>query len=366
MSDADAPNEGRRNVRRERTGRPLVAEPAAPRAPRAAAGGNRRVAQEVDPEPEAPSRFSRVFGRLGSGLERLRAVDLSRARSVASHLGKFAVVALMLAAAGATGRLVERYVRTSPAFAIRSLSIDGASRLSRDEVVRAAGVTLGANVFSMPPEDIRARLERHPWIADATVRRRLPGSIEIDLRERHAVAILVVDRTYLVGEDATVFKTVEPGDPTDLPVVTLDENARWLGDREALSSLLLDVVTLAHDYARVGLDSQERLEEIHVEADDGLTLYVGASAIEVRLGHAPYEPKLRRLRRLTDELRQRDARAAYVRLDHDRRPDRVVVRLRETLVPLPPIESEPVPAASSPTRRSEPRNTPPQRPRSRA
>jgi len=284
----------------------------------------------------------------------VRKADFSSAVRVAANVGKLALVVLMLLAAGATGRLVEKYVRTSPAFAIRTLTVEGATRLSRDEVIRAAGVTLGANVFAMPPEDIRARLERHPWIASASVRRRLPGSIEIELHERHAVAVLVVDRSYLVGEDATVFKTLERGDPSNLPVVTLAEPSRWLGDRDALSALLLDVVSLSHDYVRAGLDGQERLEEIHVEPDDGLTLYVGTTAIEIRLGHAPYEPKLRRLRRLVEELRQRDARPAYVRLDHERRPDRVVVRLRETLVPLPPIEADPAaatpPAPSAPVR----------------
>jgi len=354
VTDESTEQDKRKNVRRDRSSRP---EPgaSATRPSREPTGSNRRVAAQVE-EPQVPSRSSRLLGAISSSFGRVRSFEFGAAKRAAIAFGKLTLVVAILAGAGATGRLVERYVRTSPAFAIRSLDVGGTSRLSREEAVRAAGIAVGANIFTMPPEDIRARLERHPWIASATVRRRLPGSIEIDVHERRAVAILVVDRSYLVGEDATVFKSLEPGDPTDLPIVTLADQARWLGDREALSALLLDVVSLAHDYARAGLGGLERLEEIHVEADDGLSLYVGQTAVEVRLGRAPYEQKLRRFRRLLEELRRREARPAYVRLDHERRPDRVVVRLRETLVPLPPIEQE---APSAPPVRAP-------RPRSRA
>lgn len=354
MSDGRPHANAPRNQRRAKPATQPEAAPKAAVVPRAT--GNRRSSV---PEPEAPPRVGlvrRLVERLRNRPERAPR-DWSRARRVATNVGKMLVVALVLVGAGAAGRLVERYVRTSPAFAIRTIRVEGSERLNREEILRASGVTLGRNVFEMPPEDIRARLERHPWIADATVRRRLPGTLEIDVRERRAAAVLVVDRTYLVGEDATVFKSLDAGEPSDLPVITLGETDRWLTDRAAFGTLLLDVVSLLHDYRRIGLESRGTIQEVHVGNDDGVTLYVGDSATEVRLGRAPFERKLRRLRLLLDEIRRRDAEPAYVLLDHERRPDRAVVRLRETLVPLPPMESEaPTPVEqAAPRRAREPR-----------
>lgn len=361
-ADSKAPEPLRRNARRARASSPEVRgaspvqEPPAAAAPRR--GGNRRAQQETLPPPRREGlirRKIRGWFERGKGLATDGRAKVLNGMKVAA---KLAMVLLVLVGFGAAGRLVERYVRTSPAFAIREVRVEGASRLPREELLRIGGVLVGRNVFEMPPEDVRARLERHPWIADASVRRRLPGTLEIHVRERRAAAVLVVDRSYLIGEDATVFKSLEPGDPSDLPVITLASHERWLSDRPAFGTLLLDVISLMHDYRRMGLESRGSISEIHVDADDGLSLYLGDDAMQVRLGHGAYEPKLRRLRTLLDEMRRRDAHPAYVMLDHERRPDRVVVRLRETVVPLPPIEESEAPAAPSTGVRTTPANSP--------
>ena len=92
------------------------------------------------------------------------------------------------------------------------------------------------------------------------------------------------------------------------------------------------------------------MEEIHFERDGTLSMYVGDDATYVRLGRAPYQAKLRRLRRVLDELGRRDARAEYVYLDNVRRPDRVTVRLRESAAPVS-AASPSTPPAGAPTPR---------------
>jgi hypothetical protein len=94
------------------------------------------------------------------------------------------------------------------------------------------------------------------------------------------------------------------------------------------------VVALLHDYRAAGLWRRKPIAEIHVEGDEGVSLYVGegretdTAPAHVRLGPAPYRDKLERLRKVFDELDGRDGRVAYVFLDNMRRPDRVTVRLR--------------------------------------
>lgn len=332
MSDTPAT---RKNIRRSRSSEPEESRPSQASRP---SGPNRRVTSAPPDETPREPLFARLRARFAG-------FSFARVRVIAVGILRLALVALVLVGAAAAARLGERYVRTSPAFAIRTLEVRGLSRLTRDEVLLAAAIREGQNVFDMPPEDVRARLERHPWIARASVRRRLPGSVAIEVVERRAVALLLVDDLYLVGEDATVFKTRERRDPHDLPVVTLTDSRRWLSDRAALSTLLLDLVALIQDYRRFGLAGHGTLEELHVEDDDGITLYLGRDATRVALGRAPFDRKLRRLRVLFEELGRRDATPAYVLLDHERRTDRVVVRLRETVVPLPLMDVEAPPAA---------------------
>lgn len=293
---------------------------------------NRRVRPKPGASPvEAPPKRTlreRLASARGFGARLRRPVEL---------IARVVLVLVVGVGAVALGRLVERHVRTSPAFAVETIALDGHVRLSREDILERAGLALGRNVFDVSPEEAERRLSDHPWIAEATVRRRLPGSYEVEVRERRAVALLSLGEVFLVGEDGAVFKRVDEDDPIDLPVITGIDRERFVRDRAFRSSIVLEAVALLHDYRGVGLWRREPISELHVEPDDGISLYVGDDASYVRLGHGPFRPKLRRLRTVLGELDERGARAAYVYLDNERRPDRVTVRVRESR-PVAPSE----------------------------
>ncbi|MEC7521519.1 MAG: FtsQ-type POTRA domain-containing protein [Myxococcota bacterium] len=311
---------------------------------------NRRVRPKKGPAPEAPPEPKRSLReRLRGGAAKAKGWT-KRLRGPAEVALRGLVVVAVGVGAVALGRLVERHVRTSPAFAVTEIGLEGHVRLQRAEVLAVAGLAEGRNVFDVSPEEAQAALEAHPWIAEAEVRRRLPGTYTLEIRERQAVALLAVGEVFLVSEDGAVFKRVGPEDPVDLPVITGVDRERFTRDRAFRTSVLLEAVALLGDYRGAGLWRREPIEELHVERDDGLSLYVGQGPTYVRLGHGPFRQKLRRLRTVLDELGERGARAAYVYLDNERRPDRVTVRIREeegasSLEPSPEPESPAPPTA---------------------
>lgn len=303
---------------------------------------NRRVrAKPVEEEPAAPRPSVRE--RLRGARERVVGLGARLRRPAEVTLRALVVVAIG-AGAIALGRLVERHVRTSPAFETTAIELEGHVRLGREEILAQAGLALGQNVFDVAPEDAEAALIEHPWIAEASVTRRLPGSYAIEIRERRPVALLALGDVFLVSESGEVFKAVGPEDPIDLPVITGIERERFTRDRVYRTSILLEAVALLSDYRGAGLSRREPIGELHVERDDGLSLYIGADATYVRLGHGPFREKLGRLRTVLDELGGRGARAEYVYLDNPRRPDRVTVRVRDVPDPEVAIEA----AASAP------------------
>jgi cell division protein FtsQ len=257
-------------------------------------------------------------------------VPFARLRVPLLWLGRLAIVAAVTAGAVAGGRLLERHVRNAPAFATTAVELSGNERLEREHVLAVAGLALGKNVFEVSPEQARAALLEEPWIADVQVTRRLPGSYRIELREQQPAALIALESLHLVSEEATVFKKLEPGDPSDLPVITGIEPAAFRADLALRSSILVSAVALLHDYRDAGLWVREPIAEIHVEPDESFTLYVGKDALQARLGARPFAKKLRRLRAILDELKKGGGgRPAYVYLDNERRPDRVAVRLKD-------------------------------------
>jgi cell division protein FtsQ len=302
------------------------------RAPSSSGGAPPRNSRVAPARPSSPStaapRPPRRTPRELLAALRLRAQVLgARLERPAKLLGRVLVVLACTGGSIAVARLVERHVRTSPAFGTRTISVDGLERLTRAEVLAASGLRPGQNSFEVSPEQAEERLRDHPWIVAAHVERRLPGTFLVHVRERHAVAVLALGALYLVAEDGAVFKRVGPDDPVDLPVITGVERERFTSDLAYRTSLLLEVVALLHDWRGAGLVARAPIGEVHVESNGGLSLYVGDDALYARLGRAPFREKLARFRGVLDRLAQEHQKAAYVYLDNVRHPDRVTVRL---------------------------------------
>lgn len=293
-------------------------QPAPAKAP-AASKKNRRTPR---PEPKLPLsvRMRVALSKVGLGRDSLALTGRVFAR------GLMVLVAVVLGYA--VIRLVEQHLESSPSFAIEHIDIAGNQQLTAAQVIDAAGLKIGQNIFKLAPDEVQHRLEQLPWIEYVNVRRRLPGRYSIELRERRAVALLAARELYLVSDEGIAFKPLDGTDPADLPVITGVDPNRRTQDAEGVSSALMSAVALMHDYQDAGLARREVISEIHIEGDGGLSLYVGPDATYVRLGKAPFRQKLERFREVLARLAKDKARAAYVYLDNQRRVDRVTARLR--------------------------------------
>jgi cell division protein FtsQ len=317
-------------TRKVRKKKPVPAAEPAPK-PR-----NLRVLEKAAEVEAKPRRIRLSFEGWG---ERLRKPALYALRSLS----------LIAALCGAVfvGRLVQHHLTTAPAFAVDHIDVRGLSRLTRAELLAAAGIDLGTNVFAKSPEEVRARLLAHPWIATANVVRKLPSRFDVEVREREPVALLLVEACpeamattsqdpscddpsslYLVSDEATVFKRLEGQDPADLPVITGFDKKRLAEDREAEQRLLKEAAALLGEYRSAGLYKKLPIGEIHLEAGGGFSLYVGDELTHVRLGAPPFPQKLRRMKKVFERLEREQTSAEYVYLDNELRPDRVTVRLR--------------------------------------
>jgi cell division protein FtsQ len=277
----------------------------------------RRNKRRSTPVRERLPELRRVPGRFADACGRAvrRAVPL------------LAVLGIGGAVAGA-GWAGWHYVTTSPRFAVTAIEIRGAHTLS-DETIRAhIPVELGDNVFLVDRDAVEAALEREPWIADAEVRRRLPQTIEIEVRERVAAAIVEIGGIYLADADGRIFKRarVEDGEGKDLPVVTGITREEVAGDPAGAAERVrraLEALTRWKDGARPNVG------EIRVDSRHGVTLYTFDDAIAIRLGDAAGDELARRLRRFDAawaSLSPEEKRRAHsIHLDQDTRPDHVTV-----------------------------------------
>jgi cell division protein FtsQ len=73
-------------------------------------------------------------------------------------------------------------------FAVKDIVIEGRGQTSKDAIFGALGTSEGAPILDFDTDAAEARLAKLPWVANATVERRLPDGIVIRLTERVPMA----------------------------------------------------------------------------------------------------------------------------------------------------------------------------------
>jgi cell division protein FtsQ len=237
-------------------------------------------------------------------------------------------VALVVSAALGVAWAARRHVMTSPRFAVTEIDVVGNERRPADALAAESGVTDGVNVFSLDLDASRTRLLADPWIKDAQLARRLPGTVLIQVTERRAAALVAMGDVYLATAEGEPFKRIELGDPTELPLVTGLRPEALAEDREGTMRTIRRAIDLAAEYDHGGLARRAPLEEVHVQTDGTFAVVVGRGAMQLVLGGPPFRRKLDQASRVVAELDRRGAKADAIMLDNDARPERVVVRMR--------------------------------------
>lgn len=259
--------------------------------------------------------------------------ELGGGRSLQSILGQglkvLSGLAFVVAVSTALAFGLHHYARTTPRFAITKLEVEGIRRLSREDVLGAAGVRLGENVFGFDTVAAETKLNASPWVQSARVRRKLPGTIEMTLREHQPAALLVMlGKTFLVSEEGLPIKEVSPGDPHDLPIITGVSAEELRRDRRAELARVKAALELLDRYAELPLARNHPAEEVHLEDDGGAILIVGAAGLSLALGAPPWTASLHRAARIVQKAVEAGGTPGVVFLDSEAHPERAVVRLR--------------------------------------
>lgn len=92
--------------------------------------------------------------------------------------------------------------------AVETVTVSGRRETDRNDLISALNIEVGDPIFSFDVDTARERIESLGWVKTATVSRKLPDTVRIDIEEREAVAIWQHD-----GEFTLI-------DPDGLPIGT--------------------------------------------------------------------------------------------------------------------------------------------------
>jgi cell division protein FtsQ len=197
-------------------------------------------------------------------------------------------------------------------FRIARVAINGRKNLTQDEVLAIGGITGRRSLLFLDAAEVRDKLKATPWVADATVLKLYPDTIQIELTERAAFALWQQNGTVsVISDKGIVLQPYAPGPFRSLPLVVgkgaetrakdfLDQLAKYPSIRSQVKAIIY---------------VSERRWNLRM-----------ADGVDVRLPENDLEGALATLTKLDrdEKLFSRDITAVDLRL-----PDRLTVRLSE-------------------------------------
>lgn len=198
-------------------------------------------------------------------------------------------------------------------FRIETMQVSGNQVVSSAEVLAAAGLRAGESLLGLDLAAARARLVSHPRVREASLRRRLPGTIVVEVTERVPCVIVRADRDYLVDAGGAIVAPADPGSRGDLPVLTgVEAAAGALTERGAAS--LAAGLELVAAIRQVGFPALAAVDHIDLaDPDDAVIVPVSGRPL-VHAGRGDAVGRLRRWRMVAPDMAQRWPELEYVDL----------------------------------------------------
>jgi cell division protein FtsQ len=207
------------------------------------------------------------------------------------------------------------------------LDVRGCSTLEESAVISHAKLSHGLNIFSVNLTTTRKRLLAHPWISEAEVSREIPSGIRIRIKEHEPLAIIDIDRKFLLNKQGELFKEWEVTDPVNLPVVDgLAFSDLNIGTRPYSQPFNAVMTVLRLGQRADSILTNKEIRKIDVDKDIGLTIHANNSLGALKLGYDNYPGKFKRLQEVLFYLNNNNNISTLNSIDLNN-PNRIVVSL---------------------------------------
>jgi len=183
-------------------------------------------------------------------------------------------------------------------FALKTLEIQGNSRLTSREILETADLVDGANTLALSIDAVEEALSRHPWVEEVSVKRVLPGTVIIGIREKSpAFWVLHEGALYYADDKGGLIAPVMPGKFASLPALEVEPGA------EDAAAALPDLVKSLQE-SRLPL-SLASVSLVRLSAARGVEVYVENAGYKISIGLEEWLPNLQRLGRTLADLTRR-------------------------------------------------------------
>lgn len=211
----------------------------------------------------------------------------------------------------------------APALQVSEIVVRGNDRLPSGDVLATLDGLRGENIVWTDLDSWRERVLASPWVRNATFRRSLPSTVEVEVAEREPIGIArLKNKLFLVDERGTIIDEYGPRYADfDLPIIDGLAAPRGAAsptdaERGALATRLILALRTKPTVAR-------RLSQIDVTDRHNAGVILNGDPAVIYVGNERFLPRLESYLELAAALRERVEDIDYVDLRFE---DRIYVR----------------------------------------
>ncbi len=170
-----------------------------------------------------------------------------------------------------------------PFFTLKEVKLIGAEKLTVEDILKVGNIYIGEPIFQLETNDITTRLSKDLRIESVTVRRIVPNTIEVTLKERKPLATIVCDYGYLdLDKSGKILDSYKNLREMKIPMITgAQVQDKYIGD-EVDDDLVKKILEFLQKLAP---ESLNKLSEVAIVAADYVVAYTDTEqAVQIRIG----------------------------------------------------------------------------------
>ena len=174
-------------------------------------------------------------------------------------------------------------VMLSPFFSIKTINVTDMERYGRDEILQMAGINEGKNIFLFSAIKSSKTLEQNTYFEKVKIKRTLPNTVSIDIKERRVRGYVPYMGSYLYIDEYGRVLEISSGFTKKLPVVEgLKFDSFTIGEKIDANNLDAFNVMVIIAQMMTKYELLDTVVKIDVSNTQNIKAYV--NKIEVNLG----------------------------------------------------------------------------------
>ena len=184
-------------------------------------------------------------------------------------------------------------VKSSDRMTLQQVQVLGLGQLGEEEFLASIEARTGDNLLELDVARLQERAEEHPWVERVEVTRNLRDQrLTLQVVERRPALLLAGVSLKLVDDRGRIFKSHQPSDPVDFPVLSIE----GVVDRSTRQRALGGAIEILHSLAAGRVVTRPQLSEIRFSETEGFTL-VTRGGLPIQVGNEDFSARLGRLER---------------------------------------------------------------------